>query len=126
MPELTVPSIVSAPPARRWRADSLIKTVFGSNALIAVVVLALITIFLFREGFGFFGQNLRNIRLYRRVGLEYLDIIREATNTHAALSRDLNGVRQIAQRSESAATLASLSIRDRVQRFGGPSQWHRF
>ena len=44
-------------PTRRWRADNLIKSFFGSNALVAIVVLALITIFLFREGFGFFGQN---------------------------------------------------------------------
>src|SRR5438093_5351283 len=112
---VTAPPMVAPLSFRRWRADDFIKAFFGSNALIAVVVLALITIFLFREGFGFFGQNLRNIGLYRRVGLEYLDIMHEATNTHAALSRDLNGVRQIAQRSESAATLASLSIRDRVQ-----------
>ena len=42
-----------------------IKAFFGGNALVAVIVLALITIFLFREGFGFFGQNLANLRLYR-------------------------------------------------------------
>ena len=64
--------------ARRHRltTESAIKGFFGSNALVAVVVLALITIFLFREGFGFFGQNLANLRLYRRAGLEYVDIIR--------------------------------------------------
>ena len=44
-------------PTRRLRADNLIKGFFGSNALVAIVVLALITIFLFREGFGLFGQN---------------------------------------------------------------------
>ncbi len=104
----TVPSVVAAPTHRRWRTDNLIKTFFGSNALIAIVVLALITIFLFREGSGFFEQNLRSIRLYRRAGLEFVDIMRSAANAHAALSRDLNGVRQTAQRSESAATLTAL------------------
>ena len=104
----TLPQVTAAPLARRWRTDNLIKSFFGTNALIAVVVLALITIFLFREGFGFFGQNLRNIRLYRRAGLEYVDIMREAANAHAALSRGLNSVSQIAQRTESTDTRARL------------------
>ena len=93
-------------PARRWRADNLIKAFFGSNALIAIVVLALITIFLFREGFGFFGKNLANIRLYRRAGLEYVDILRDSANSHAALSRSLNDIRQRAAATESADTLS--------------------
>src|SRR5438045_6136895 len=104
--------VVAAPPlaaplsGRRWRADDFIKAFFGSNALIAIVVLGLITIFLFREGFGFFGQNLRNIRLYRRAGLEYVDIMRDAANAHAALSRGLNLTRKSAQTTESGETLA--------------------
>ncbi len=73
--------------------DQTIKLFFGSNALVAIVVLALITIFLFREGFGFFGQNLTNIRFYRQSGLEYVDIIREYADTHTALSRGLNQLR---------------------------------
>src|SRR5437879_5992374 len=81
--------------ARRHRltTESAIKAFFGSNALVAIVVLALITIFLFREGFGFFGQNLANLRLYRRAGLEYVDIIRAQAQTHAALSRQLGEIR---------------------------------
>src|ERR1700674_5088234 len=66
-----------------------IKAFFGGNALVAVIVLALITIFLFREGFGFFGQNLSNLRLYRQAGLEYVDIIRGVASKHEALSRSL-------------------------------------
>jgi phosphate transport system permease protein len=104
---VAVRPLVPARPIRRWRSDELIKAFFGSNALIAVIVLALITIFLFREGFGFFGQNLRNIRLYRRAGLEYVDIMRDAANAHYALSRGLNEVRKVAQASESADTLTN-------------------
>src|SRR6202023_2793571 len=70
-----------------------IKAFFGGNALVAVIVLALITIFLFREGFGFFGQNLANLRLYRQAGLEYVDIIRGAATQHEALSRKLSEIR---------------------------------
>src|SRR4051812_46367581 len=73
--------------------EKCIKAFFGGNALVAVVVLALITIFLFREGFGFFGQNLANLRLYREAGLEYVDIIRSLQSEHEALSRKLSDIR---------------------------------
>ncbi|HSI12855.1 MAG TPA: phosphate ABC transporter permease subunit PstC [Chthoniobacter sp.] len=58
--------------------------------MVAIVVLALITIFLFREGAGFFGQNQRNLRLYRLAGLEYVDFIRREVDAHTALTRALN------------------------------------
>src|SRR5947209_7734131 len=70
-----------------------IKAFFGGNALVAVIVLALITTFLFREGFGFFGQNLTNLRLYRQAGLEYVDIIRAVSAGHEALARGLSEIR---------------------------------
>ncbi|HEV2803713.1 MAG TPA: phosphate ABC transporter permease subunit PstC [Chthoniobacterales bacterium] len=73
--------------------EQVIKAFFGGNALVAVIVLALITIFLFREGFGFFGQNLANLRLYRQAGLEYVDIIRARQSDHEALSRKLSEIR---------------------------------
>jgi phosphate transport system permease protein len=80
--------------SRKFAADKAIKLYFGGNAFVAILVLALITIFLFREGFGFFGQNLKNLRLYRQAGLEYVDIIRAEAEKHAALSRALNDLRQ--------------------------------
>ena len=73
--------------------EQIIKAYFGGNALVAVIVLALITVFLFREGFGFFGQNLANLRLYRAAGLEYVDIIRTKADEHSALSRVLSDLR---------------------------------
>src|SRR3954465_6418556 len=81
--------------SRRIQAASeqLIKAFFGGNALVAVIVLALITIFLFREGFGFFGQNLANLRLYRQAGLEYVDIIPRVQSDHEALSRKWSDIR---------------------------------
>ncbi len=77
----------------RRLTERAIKYFFGGNAFVAVVVLALITIFLCREGFGFFGQNLRNLRVYRTAGLEYVDIIRAQTRAHSALTRSLNQIR---------------------------------
>src|SRR5258707_250911 len=100
-------SILSESTARRRRltTESAIKAFFGSNALVAIVVLALITIFLFREGFGFFSQNLANLRLYRRAGLEYVDIIRGQAQTHSALSRQHGEIRL-----REARTLPSSSL----------------
>src|SRR5947199_9962037 len=87
--------------------EQIIKAFFGGNALVAVIVLALITIFLFREGFGFFGQNLANLRLYRRAGLEYVDIMRAQSAQHAALSRQLAGIRLQEMRGQPEADLAA-------------------
>src|SRR2546430_10568533 len=80
--------------SRRFQAalEHGIKAFFGGNALVAVIVLALITIFLFREGFGFFGQNLANLRLYRQAGLEYVDIILGEAEKQMALSRQLGDI----------------------------------
>ena len=91
--ELSIPAEKSATGHRRRTAESAIRAFFGSNALVAIVVLTLITIFLFREGFGFFGQNLANLRLYRQAGLEYVDIIRAEAEKQTALSRQLGDIR---------------------------------
>src|SRR5689334_1553073 len=92
---------------RRVSTEGAIKAFFGSNALVAIVVLTLITIFLFREGFGFFGQNLANLRLYRRAGLEYVDIIRAQSARHAALSRQLGDIRLQEMRGQPGADLTA-------------------
>ena len=83
---------------RRWRLfgltfDQCIKAFFGGNALVAVIVLTLITVFLFREGFDFFGQNRQNLLIYRRAGLEYVDMIRAQETDHTALTRYLSDLR---------------------------------
>ncbi len=78
----------------KFTAEKAIKLYFGGNAFVAILVLALITIFLFREGAGFFGENLRNLRIYRQAGLEYVDIVRTEAEEHSALTRALNDFRQ--------------------------------
>jgi phosphate transport system permease protein len=90
--ELSIPVEKGATGYRRRTTESAIRAFFGSNALVAIVVLTLITIFLFREGFGFFGQNLANLRLYRQAGLEYVDIIRAQAEKQTALSRQLGDI----------------------------------
>jgi phosphate transport system permease protein len=111
-PEVSFVSDKSASRRRRIGAEAAIKAFFGSNALVAIVVLALITIFLFREGFGFFGQNLANLRLYRRAGLEYVDIIRAQAESHSAFSRQLSNIRL-----EEAGANADLSTLQKFDEF---------
>ena len=83
---------------RRWRffgltLDDVIRYFFAGNAAVSVVVLTLITLFLFREGFEFFGQNRHGLEVYRRAGLEFVDILREQEQVHTALTRYLADVR---------------------------------
>jgi phosphate transport system permease protein len=73
--------------------DDGIRVFFGGNAVVSVVVLALITYFLFREGAGFYGQNRRNLEIYRLAGLEYVDYIRAQQDGHTALTRWLSDLR---------------------------------
>ena len=73
--------------------DETIRAFFGGNAFMAVVVLALITVFLFREGSAFFSQNRESITLYRKAGLEYVDYMRVQQEDHTALTRYLFDIR---------------------------------
>ncbi len=73
--------------------DDCIRVFFGGNAVVSIVVLTLITIFLFREGAGFFGQNRENLTVYRQAGLEYVDFLRAQVDDHTALTRYLSDLR---------------------------------
>jgi len=73
--------------------DECIQAFFGGHAFVAVLVLALITTFLFKEGSAFFGQNRDNLTVYRQAGLEYIDIIRQQESDHTALTRYLFDIR---------------------------------
>jgi len=74
-------------------SDSIIKTFFGSNAMVAIVVLALITIFLFKEGTGFVGLYHKSLQEYRKSGLEYVDILKEQRDDYTELTRYLNDIK---------------------------------
>ncbi len=101
--------------SKSFRADSVIQFFFGSNALVAIVVLGLITFSLFREGAGFFPANLHSLQVYRLAGLEYVDIMRSQIEAHTALNRSLQDLRLrqlqalTAQNSNADAVNASLA-----------------
>ena len=73
--------------------DQCIQAFFGGHALTAIVILTLITVFLFKEGFSFFGQNRDNLRIYRQSGMEYVDVLRELERDHTSLTRYLYDIR---------------------------------
>ncbi len=73
--------------------DDCIKSFFGGNAFISVVVLGLITFFLVKEGAGFLGQNRQNLAIYRLAGLEFVDHLRRQSEDHTALTRYLSDLR---------------------------------
>jgi len=73
--------------------DDVMRHFFGGNATVAVVVLALILTFLAKEGVGFFDQNRTNLTVYRKAGLEYVDLMRAPIEEFSSLSRALSEVR---------------------------------
>ena len=105
--------------SNRFRLDTVIHYFFGGNAVVAILVLTLITIFLFREAAGFFPQNLQNLRLYRLAGLEYVDLMRNQVDGHTALNRALQALRVqqmqalAAKNPDADATDASLATFDK-------------
>jgi len=97
--------------------EEAIRAFFGGQALVAVVVLALITVFLFREGFGFFAQQREELTRYRRSGMEFVDLLREQDRLHVELAR---GVGETASGREAADRFADaiLPLRDIANELG--------
>ena len=79
--------------------DDLIKYFFAASACISIIVLGLIMLSLFSQsiGFnpseGFFGQNYRNLLVYRQAGLEFVDIINKETDELDGLGGQLADAR---------------------------------
>lgn len=79
--------------------DDLIKYFFFGSACISILVLGLIMLSLFSQsiGFnpaqGFFGQNYRNLLLYRQAGLEFVDILKSESGALDNLSQTLADAR---------------------------------
>ncbi|MGF1448755.1 MAG: phosphate ABC transporter permease subunit PstC [Opitutales bacterium] len=105
----------------RFEKDRLIKAFFGGNAFVALIVLALITIFLFREGLAFFDLHERELRLYREAGLEYVNFVIEQNDDFVELSREASALdiaqlealaEDFRQNEATKAEYADASLRD--------------
>src|SRR5687768_16768967 len=117
MPE--TPSQVPAdhPFRRKGRGtDGLIKFFFASNAGLTIVILVLIIGFLIREGSGFFPDYRKELGLYRKTGLEFVDIPRKDLTAHEQMGSLLNrayyaqvnaACREEMLRSQEASTVVS-------------------
>ena len=96
--------------------DSFVKYVFQGNAMVSIIVLALITFTIFRDAVGFLPANHQNLVVYRKAGLEMVDIFRDQVTAHRTLSRYLANVR--ADRL-AALTAAGLSPADAYKQMAG-------
>jgi phosphate transport system permease protein len=93
MPESPLPPTVPAdhPFRRKGRGtDGLFRAFFAGNAGLTIVILVLIIVFLVREGAGFFPDYRKELELYRRSGLEFVDISRADLTAHEQMSSLLN------------------------------------
>jgi len=73
--------------------DKVAKLFFQSNAVVSVVVLALITFTIFRDAIGFIPQNRENLAVYRLAGLEFVDLLRVQVKDYSAINRYLTDLR---------------------------------
>jgi phosphate transport system permease protein len=83
---------------RRFRflgltTQTWIQVFFGASATVSIVILLFIVAFLFKEAWGFNEQNNNNIEVYRKAGLEYVDLIDKQVQDHTALNRRLQATR---------------------------------
>ncbi|MDF3129760.1 phosphate ABC transporter permease subunit PstC [Kiritimatiellaeota bacterium B1221] len=75
--------------------STLIKGLFGGNALVAIIVLALITFFLFREGVEFFPQYQHDMSLYRKSGQELAGLLKAEMDEYNELQKELEAVQVV-------------------------------
>lgn len=74
-------------------SDRLAGQFFRINAMVSIVVLGLITFTLFRDAAGFIPQNRSNLEVYRKAGLEFVDLVRSQVQRHREISRELMDMR---------------------------------
>jgi phosphate transport system permease protein len=69
--------------------QSLIRSFFAANSSVTIIVLALIMIFLLKEGAGFLGTYKHELEIYRRSGLEFCDVVDVPLSRQQELSSKL-------------------------------------
>ena len=72
--------------------ESLIKGFFASNAVTSIIILGLITLFLFKEGIEFFGQYRHELERYRKSGMEYASVVTNQHDDQTLLYRYLENI----------------------------------
>lgn len=70
--------------------QDVIKYFFGGNASLAIISLLLICVFLVREAYLFLPTYSKELAVFRKTGLEFVDTIREETAAHKGVYSLLN------------------------------------
>ena len=89
------------------RKDNWIKIFFASNAVTSIIILGLITLFLFKEGIEFFGQYRNDLQRYRKSGMEYANVVTKQHDDLTLLYRYLENIL-----SQETAALETLTTDD--------------
>ena len=103
--------------------QQLIKSFFGANSSIAVIVLVLIMVFLMREGAGFLSTYHHELGIYRKAGLEFCDLadnpLKEQQALAGALRRavgiEMDPITKNARERRDTAFLLKQAIEDRTK-----------
>ena len=66
-------------------AQDIIKYFFSGNASLAIVILILICVFLFREAYLFFPDQHEGLKIYRKSGQEYVDYVGKEVDAFTVL-----------------------------------------
>lgn len=74
------------------KTDKWIKIFFASNAATTIIILCLITLFLFMEGVEFFGQHQKSMQRYRKSGMEYAAVVSKQHDDQTLLYRYLENI----------------------------------
>lgn len=70
-----------------------VRHLFKSSAFLTIFILALIVIFLLKEGSGFLGSYKQSLNEYRLSGLEYIDLIDSKHSDYIELQNELTQIR---------------------------------
>jgi phosphate transport system permease protein len=93
-PEAASPFELNAKAKHSKKAkDRSIKFFFRNCAVLTIAILTLITVFLFKEGLGFFTQEYDALVSYRQSGMEYVDIQQQPIDTYVRLHQNLIRIR---------------------------------
>lgn len=66
--------------------QDIIRHFFGGNAMVAIIVLVLISAFLAKEAFFFFPRHLEELRAYRNTGQEYVGYLDAEIKAHRKIT----------------------------------------
>jgi phosphate transport system permease protein len=87
------------------RKENWIKLFFASNAVTSIIILGLITLFLFKEGIEFFGQYRNDLQRYRKSGMEYANVVTKQHDDQTLLYRYLENI--LAQETAALESMAT-------------------